>query len=79
MYANGFTMWHYKSVDSVTDVLASSYFDVASDMLRTGDFLFVNLNVNGSGENDLLVVTSNDDGVVNVAAPGFTPEQTVSL
>lgn len=75
MYANGFTMWHYKSADSVGDVLSAGYFDPAADMLRIGDFLFANLEIDRVGQNDLLVVTRNTLGVVDIATPGFLPKQ----
>jgi hypothetical protein len=71
IYANGFTMWHYKSADQVSDVLSDGYFDLASDMLRAGDFIFCNLKIGGAGQHDLLVVAANAAGAVRVAAPGF--------
>lgn len=75
MYANGFTMWHYKSADSVDDVLAAGYFDPASDMLRVGDFLFANLEFDDAGQNGLLVVAYNNTGSINVSPPGLLSKQ----
>jgi hypothetical protein len=41
-YANGFTLWHYRTADLAGDIDTSGYFRPASDMLRVGDFIFVN-------------------------------------
>lgn len=36
-YANGFTLWHYRSVDPVDALRTKGYFDPAADLLRIGD------------------------------------------
>lgn len=38
-YANGFTLWHYRSDD---DVFADGYFNGADELLRAGDQIIVN-------------------------------------
>ncbi len=41
-YANGFTLWHYKTEsDVLPSVQMAGYFDDAVDMLATGDMLLV--------------------------------------
>lgn len=41
-YANGFTLWHYKSgKDRLDSVSASNYLAAASDMLTAGDLIMV--------------------------------------
>jgi hypothetical protein len=41
-YANGFTLWHYKSgIDSLAAVACDDYFADASDMMAAGDMLLV--------------------------------------
>lgn len=41
-YANGFTLWHYKSREDALPVIErSGYFDTAVDMLADGDILLV--------------------------------------
>ncbi len=41
-YANGFTLWHYKTeADALPNVEAPGYFDDAVDMLANGDMLLV--------------------------------------
>lgn len=41
-YANGFTLWHYKTDDTAAVVERPGYFDAARTMLRTGDFIMIN-------------------------------------
>ena len=38
-YANGFTLWHYRTSDPAADVDTAGYFDAAVRMLRIGDFI----------------------------------------
>jgi hypothetical protein len=41
-YANGFTLWHYKSGKDVLQAVSSgNYFSDASDMLTPGDLMMV--------------------------------------
>jgi hypothetical protein len=42
-YANGFTHWHYRSIDPLTDLLQPAYFAGARELLRAGDQMTVNL------------------------------------
>jgi len=73
-YANGFTLWHYKTPDHPFDVREAGYFNGAASMLRVGDFMFANTNgdrVHEFGgyraiESYVLIVTSNAAGVVEV-------------
>jgi hypothetical protein len=41
-YANGFTLWHYRTTDSSTTVDTTGYFNQAAGILRVGDFIFGN-------------------------------------
>ena len=41
-YANGFTMWHYTTEDSLQDVL-SGYFDPVSHLMNKNDMIILNL------------------------------------
>ena len=56
-YANGFTLWHYKTPDRTIE--ADGYFDAATTMLRVGDFVMVSLNTGETVKSDMLVVTRN--------------------
>lgn len=42
-YANGFTHWHYRSSDTLNEILTPTYFTPAADMLRPGDQITLNL------------------------------------
>lgn len=41
-YANGFTVWHYKTPDLFAAVTDLGYFNDAHDMVRVGDMVFTN-------------------------------------
>jgi outer membrane protein assembly factor BamB len=62
-YANGFTLWHYKTPDTDTAVDTTGYFNDAAGMLRVGDFIFANTGTKGG----VFVVNANASGVVDVA------------
>lgn len=70
-YSNGFTLWHYRTGDSINDVDDVGYFNMASAMLRVGDFILVNGGVGVVPTHGLMVVLSNSGGVVDVS--GMTP------
>lgn len=66
-YANGFTLWHYKSPDAPTTIDTTGYFNTAANMMRVGDFIFANANTDGALESGVLIVKSNNGGVVDVS------------
>lgn len=66
-YANGFTLWHYRTNDLIANVDNINYFNDAHKMLRIGDFIFVNAGVDDIPTHGVLVVLSNSSGVVNVS------------
>jgi outer membrane protein assembly factor BamB len=66
-YANGFTLWHYKTPDVPADVDTSGYFNEAASMLRVGDFIFANANVDATMQSGVFIVATNSGGVVDVA------------
>lgn len=41
-YANGFTLWHYRTPDSRGEITAPGYFSAAYRMVRVGDFILIN-------------------------------------
>lgn len=66
-YANGFTLWHYTTVDPASEADTSGYFNGASDMLRVGDMILANLDTDGTPAAGILLVAGNVAGVVDVA------------
>ena len=66
-YANGFTLWHYKTPDTAAVVDSTGYFNGAAAMLRVGDFIFANANVNATMQSGVFIVASNSGGVVDVS------------
>jgi hypothetical protein len=66
-YANGFTLWHYTTVDPAATVDTSGYFDAAAEMLRVGDILIANVDTDGTPGAGLFLVKSNAAGVVDAA------------
>lgn len=66
-YANGFTLWHYRSSDSMNDIDGAGYFSAASNMVRSGDLIVVNAGVGIAPTSGLLVVLSNSGGSVDTS------------
>ena len=65
-YANGFTLWHYRSSDSQNEIDSSGYFNGAAGLLRPGDFMLLNAGVGVVPTHGLVVVVANAGGVVDV-------------
>ena len=65
-YANGFTLWHYKTPDLAADVDTAGYFNEAASMLRVGDFIFANADTDGAVQSGMFIVASNSGGIVDV-------------
>jgi hypothetical protein len=66
-YANGFTLWHYRTTDANTTVDTTGYFNAAINMLRVGDMILSNSGASGSVNNGVYVVITNDGTNVDVA------------
>ncbi len=66
-YANGFTLWHYRTKDLIADVDNAGYFNTASKMLRVGDFMFVNAGLDDMPTHGVVVVLSNENGLVDIS------------
>ncbi len=65
-YANGFTLWHYKTNDTAATVDTSGYFNDAAGQVSVGDFIIANVDQDGTPGHGLFVVLSNASGVVDV-------------
>jgi len=66
-YANGFTLWHYATTDTATEVSTSSYFDESAHMIRVGDMIMANVDTDGTPAAGIYLVNANAAGVVDVA------------
>ena len=66
-YANGFTLWHYKTPDPAIEVDTAGYFNGAVAMLRAGDFIMANTNTGGTVQSGMFIVRSNTGTVVDTA------------
>jgi hypothetical protein len=66
-YANGFTLWHYRTGDTAADVDTAGYFDGAAKMLRVGDFILVNAGVGTAPSSGVVIVASNTGSTVDVS------------
>lgn len=66
-YANGFTLWHYRTTDLAAEIDNAGYFNGASKMLRVGDFMFVNSGIGDMPTHGVVVVLANENGVVDVS------------
>lgn len=58
-YANGFTLWHYKSKDGDTD---DNYFSNAATLLRRGDFIMCNWDIEGRHPFSTVEIVTDNDG-----------------
>jgi hypothetical protein len=66
-YANGFTLWHYKTGnDSLANVASEDFFADASDMMAGGDMVLVS----GAAGCQIRCIASADAGRVRSAPMG---------
>lgn len=66
-YANGFTLWHYATVDTAADVDTAGYFNEAAHMIRLGDMIMANVDTDGTPAAGIYLVNANTGGIVDVA------------
>ncbi|MDA1091508.1 MAG: hypothetical protein O3A85_14515 [Proteobacteria bacterium] len=66
-YANGFTLWHYTTVDLAITVDTSGYFNDATDMVRIGDMVLANVDTDGTPASGIYLINANAAGVVDAA------------
>ncbi|MFO1046729.1 MAG: hypothetical protein U1E52_02340 [Geminicoccaceae bacterium] len=65
-YANGFTLWHYRTPDLAAEVDNAGYFNPASRMVRIGDFILLNAGVESTPTHGVVVVVANSGTAVDV-------------
>jgi len=66
-YANGFTLWHYTTIDTAVIVDTVGYFNTAADMVRVGDMMMANVDTDGIPGSGIFLVNANSAGVVDVS------------
>lgn len=66
-YANGFTLWHYKTDDAAAEVDTQGYFDAASDVVRAGDMILANTDAAGAAAAGIFLVSATGADGVDVA------------
>lgn len=74
-YANGFTLWHYRTDDPVDALIAADggYFAAADELMRAGDQVVVTLSRRGRIHGTALVVTAVRPGQAVEVAPVWLP------
>jgi hypothetical protein len=65
-YANNFTLWHYASVDNSGTITGANYFNSASEMMRVGDLMVINIDTDGTPSTKFYIVTGNSGGTVAI-------------
>ena len=64
-YANSFTLWHYKTVDSA--ITGAGYFNAAVDMMNVGDLIIANIDTDGTPATKFYIVTAKSGGAITIA------------
>lgn len=74
-YANGFTLWHYRTTDPLAALTApdGSYFAAADELLRPGDSIIVTMT-GPSLCGGMLVVTAVSPGKAVQVGPAAWPQ-----
>lgn len=62
-YANGFTLWHYASSETLAVITASGYFNSVKSLVNTGDIIIIN----GSDNTSIYKITVTN-GMVSTGA-----------
>ena len=66
-YANGFTLWHYKTDDEKTVVTGQNYFNSVANIFNVGDLIVSSMDIDGTLTTSIFVVSSITSGVVVVS------------
>ncbi len=81
-YANGFTLWHYRTGDDLTEILADcaptritdrrAYFASAHEVLRAGDIMIVNSHGLKTASAILTILDVRPNGDIRMAEMALT-------
>ena len=64
-YANGFTMWHYNTKDSIEDIRKNNkYFKDISNLCQKGDIIYITCN----GITSINQITKVESKLVEISA-----------
>ncbi len=74
VYANGFTQWHYKTTDSLDEVMSPNYFFDAADILYVGDMIMVSRSEHSDRYGAILFVEWISDYRCEVLQMSATPQ-----
>jgi hypothetical protein len=66
-YANGFTLWHYRTADAASAVDTNGYFNMAGEVFRAGDMILANTGLAGSPAAGLFLVRNAQANLVDVS------------
>jgi hypothetical protein len=66
-YANGFTLWHYRTADAASAVDTQGYFNMAGEVFRAGDMILANTGLGGSPAAGLFLVRDARANLVDVS------------
>lgn len=61
------SLWSYITNDPDTGVEGSGYFNTAINEMKIGDFIFCGIDLDGTPEGKIYMVTANDGSDVTVA------------
>jgi hypothetical protein len=66
-YANGFTLWHYRTADAASAVDTNGYFNMAGEVFRAGDMILANTGLANSPAAGLFLVRNAQANLVDVS------------
>jgi len=66
-YANGFTLWHYITSDVPTTVDTIGYFNEMIGVIRKGDIILANCDVEDFYTTAIFAVTTSDETGIDIA------------
>lgn len=65
-YANGFTLWYYRTEDEVLETEKDGYWNTCSSLVKPGDIIFGRYTASGSPRWGMALVLTNDGQTVEV-------------
>lgn len=69
-YANGFTLWHYRSADTLEEVKKKGYFNNTAAFMRAGDRIMITLSKDDEAQNADIFVSKVENNEVFIKEIG---------